>query len=537
MNSALFDKYSTSQVIGCVMKKPEYIDEYNLVDADFEVDDFYRVVFGTIKALYKNGVKVIDTFAINSFLISYPTQYQIFNEGNGTDYCNNSLKISEEGNIEYYVSKLKKFSFLRFMEARGFDVKKLYDWTITDSVLQEKEAAKLDAMTVSEMVDKVEASLILDAKVQYCCDTLNKGQLAGQGMKELKESLKETPDTGLPLQSPILSVASRGMRMGKVYVRSASSGTGKSRMGLADICGVSIPWIYDLKNKKWVYTGRSAPALFISTELELDELRTIIQAYVSGVQEDHILNGKYEKGEEERVDQAIQYIESASLYLEFMPNFSIQDIELAIKKYNRTNGVCHVCFDYVHMSAKLIGEISNDTRGMKLREDQILFLFIDRLKNLCTNLGVFLLTMTQLNGTYKDSPIKDESMLRGSKAIADRIDMGEITLPPTSTDLNGVKQIIAAKFKMKTPNMVHHIYKLRRGKYSKIKIWQYADLGNCRTEDLFVTNYDNDIVPINPLEIEAKKVEEVIEQESVKLSEIENGSEQAEVISSVAFSW
>ena len=70
------------------------------------------------------------------------------------------------------------------------------------------------------------------------------------------------------------------------------------------------------------------------------------------------------------------------------------------------------------MSAKLIQEVASMSRGMKMREDQILFLFIDKLKNLCNKLGVFILTMTQLNGTYKDSPVKDETMLRGSEERA-----------------------------------------------------------------------------------------------------------------------
>ena len=65
------------------------------------------------------------------------------------------------------------------------------------------------------------------------------------------------------------------------------------------------------------------------------------------------------------------------------------------------------------MSAKLIMEVSSMSKGMRMREDQILFLFMDTLKNIAMKYNVFILAMTQLNGTYKDSQIKDETMLRG----------------------------------------------------------------------------------------------------------------------------
>ena len=37
------------------------------------------------------------------------------------------------------------------------------------------------------------------------------------------------------------------------------------------------------------------------------------------------------------------------------------------------------------MSAKLIAEVASMSKGMKLREDQTLFLFMDTLKNLAMN--------------------------------------------------------------------------------------------------------------------------------------------------------
>lgn len=44
------------------------------------------------------------------------------------------------------------------------------------------------------------------------------------------------------------------------------------------------------------------------------------------------------------------------------------------------------------------------------------------------------------------------------------------------------------------PNQVMDVYKVRRGRYTNVKIWSYADLGTCRKEDLFVTTAELDTV-------------------------------------------
>ena len=296
--------------------------------------------------------------------------------------------------------------------------------------------------------------------------------------------------------------------------------THNTRTGIADMANISVPYKYNLKTKQWDYTGFSEPVLMISTELEIPEIQTILIAYVSGVNEGNIRDGTYKQGEEERVDQAIEYIESSPFYIEFIPDFGINDIEQLIRKYKREQSVYHFFFDYVHMSNKLIVEIATMSQGMKLREDQILFLFIDTLKNLCNKLGIFILSSTQLNGTYKDSAEKDETMLRGAKNMADRIDLGEISLAPSPMEQKMLKEIIKNKINCPEINLIRHVYKLRGNRWSKIKICQHVDLGTGRTEDIFVLNKDNVLIDIPVVDLQsvnvedAKKVEDIIQDNS-----------------------
>lgn len=521
------------------MLNPSLFEEYRLDKDDFSTEPFYELIFSCVSNLYQQGVNTIDCFAIDSFLSHYEKQYKIFEDNKGIEYCTNAMEICELNNFSYYYERLKKFSCLRFWQARGADIKILYDYSVVEPTQQEKEMAKLDNMSINDMIDIMEQSYITEAKAKFESDSLSRGQLAGEGMKNLKEKLKEEPEFGIPLQSEVLTTVARGARLKKIYMRSSSSGGGKSRTAMADMCHFSIPWFYDTDEQKWVYTGFSEPSTFISTELEEEELQTLIIAYVSGVEESHILDGNYEDGEEERVDQAIEYIESSPLYIEFIPDFGIQDIVNIIKRYKREKGCIYFCFDYVHMSAKLIAEVSGMSRGMKLREDQILFLFIDTLKNICNQLDVFILTMSQLNGTYKDSVVKDETMLRGAKNMADRLDLGEISLPPTKGELEGVSDILRHQINQPKPNLVRNLYKVRRGKLTRIKIWQYANFGTCRTKDLFVTDNDFNLIPIEVMKIEAEseQVEKILEEHSIKSNEIENTEEEEVAYMQTLFNW
>lgn len=45
-----------------------------------------------------------------------------------------------------------------------------------------------------------------------------------------------------------------------------------------------------------------------------------------------------------------------------------------------------------------------------------------KLKDICNEYGVFILTATQLNASYTEAQQYDQNLLRGAKSIADKID-------------------------------------------------------------------------------------------------------------------
>ena len=195
------------------------------------------------------------------------------------------------------------------------------------------------------------------------------------------------------------NTVARGARLGKFYIRSAPTGVGKSRTMIADAATIAYNKIY--VNGQWQDNGISQPVLFISTEMELEEIQTMLLAFVANVDEDHIKKNRYDFNEKERVMEAAQIISTQPLYVEVIPDFSLKDIENTIKRSIRVHGVKYCFFDYIHTSMKILEEITRRSGGIKLREDNILFLLSVKLKDICTQFNIFILTATQLNGKKK----------------------------------------------------------------------------------------------------------------------------------------
>lgn len=177
--------------------------------------------------------------------------------------------------------------------------------------------------------------------------------------------------------------------------------THNTRTMIADACYTACSRIYNKGTGEWDSCGLELPSLFISTELELSEVQTMCLAFLSGVDEGHILTNKYDIGERDRVMEAAKILQKAPLFIEEIPDFSLRDIENIIKRNIRTRGCKYVFYDYIHTSMKILEEISQRSGGVRLREDNILFLLSVKLKDICNEFGVFILSSTQLNGKKK----------------------------------------------------------------------------------------------------------------------------------------
>lgn len=279
-----------------------------------------------------------------------------------------------------------------------------------------------------------------------------------------------------------------------------------TRIAIAEATDFAIDswYIPNLKNPQegeWVKKDKKRKVLFISTEMEEDELQPTMWAYVSGVAEEKIVDGNLTEREEQLVKEAIEHLKECELYIEYVPKFDPQTINTIIKEYAIRHDIDVVFFDYIHLSFEIMMDISSKTRGMTMREDMMLTIFASGLEELAREYNFHLRTSTQINGEQveQSSQMLDQRLLRGAKAMADKMQYGVIMTKPTPKELQLVeyhKRLLGAAYGDNTvPNMVYHFYKNRKTKY-KGKQWLHIDYSTMRITELFFTDFQNNQIEI-----------------------------------------
>ena len=507
MASKYYDTTAVMQVIGCVFNNPQlldYTDKYTITDEDF-ANEFHRVIFGAIYKIHELGAKIISLETLSDFFSSRPKSGAIYTKENGEQWILRVADAASQSTFDYYYNRLKKMTLLRAYDNYGVDVRDIYDPdNILDTKKKQLQEDILDNSTLEDIANKVDRK-IDEIRLKYVDDSFGEATQAGEGLEALIDKFKEHPEVGVPLYGPLVNTVTRGARLKKFYLRSAATGVGKTRSMIADACYIACNKIYD-ESFGWIKNGTSEPTLYITTEQELDEIQTMMLAFLSNVDEDHILNGHYDGDEEDRVREAANILKNSPLYIEELPDFSLKDVEDRIKKNLRDHEVKYVFHDYIHTSLKILEEITRRSGGIKLREDNILFMLSNKLKDICNTYGVFIMSATQLNGDYQDAKTPDQNLLRGAKAIADKIDYGSILLNVKEEDLEALETILSSNLFDK-PTIKMSVYKNRRGRYKGVILWCKADLGTCRIQPMFCTTYGYEIIQMNDIKI-------IVEEES-----------------------
>ena len=509
MSNRYVDIPAVIQVIGNVYKNPNLMDseKYRFNLEDF-TEEFHRTVFGTIYNLHAMGAKDINVNVIEDYLKERPQSLAVYQVNKGREYLEQVSQAVQLSTFEYYYNRMKKMTLLRMYDNAGMDLSWLYDVdNILDTKKKEAQEDWFDNHSLEEIAEIVNKR-IEDIRLKYVDGSDNQYVQAGDGILELVKRLQEVPEDGYPLFGPYVNTITRGARLKKLYLRSAATGVGKTRAMIADACSIACDEIYDEKLNKWVPNADRQPTLYITTEQEVDEVQTMMLAFLSAVDEGHILYNKYEPGEWERVVYAANLIKKASLHIKKLPDFNLQDIENTIKYAHAEWGCQYIFLDYLHTSMKILTEITSKAGVKGLREDNILFLIAVRLKDLCNEYGVFIMTSTQLNAEYREAQVYDQNLLRGAKSIADKIDYGAIMLQTSQEDKDALKGLVSrlqvSDPSIVMPNIKMSVYKNRRGQYKDILLWCNGKRGICRIEPMFATDYNYQFVELPDLKINIK---------------------------------
>lgn len=382
------------------------------------------------------------------------------------------------------IERLNKLRILRDFNSQGFDPTELIG---EDSIDAPSIIGVVDEYSFEQIlnhfrskVDTIEASLhSMSGKTSIT---------AADGLRELIKDMQDSPQVGALLDGDYFNTIVRGAIFGKYYLNSAPTGAGKTRLMLGNAAKLAYPRILDngtVQHRKEGY----APVLFVCTEQTPDEMQSMLIAAVSGIEEEDIKRGGLNLEQMGRLDLAIELVENTDhFYIEQIPDPTVALAKSKIESHIRKHGVQYVFYDYIFGSPGLNTEFRSGQR-----EDVVLMYLSNALKEIAAIHNVFVMSSTQVNGSWTEATIRNQNLIRGSKAIGDKVDVGMITLDIREEELMKI-QPICEELGLPLPTTVTDIYKNRGGRYNSVKIFRYFNKGTSRIKDLFMTTEFHELI-------------------------------------------
>lgn len=475
-----YDSNSARLLLGCGIIKPSLFlnDKYPLSKDDFELNQFHLRLFQALGALARHGCSSASSLDVYNLCRNNHEVKQIFDQNDLSGFIDTIKQLANVDNFELYWLGVRRCSLLTKYAKEGFDISRFEN--------------DIEKYSIEDIVNYYDGVAISIRKEFYKDDTQVEIK-AGDGFEAVKERFKTEPAFGATWFSRYLNTAARGWQKGQLTMFGAVSGSGKTGIALYNAALIACPEIWDDNANNYAINQccQHEGVLFIQYELNAqEELTPKLIGSISGVPTYHILNGRYEEGEEERVDRAIQILHDSNIYLVTMPSFTNGKLKACIKEYATLHNVGYVVFDYVSQQSAVSSDVAKKN-GVSTRSDQVLSDIVSNLKDAAVENNVAILTFCQTNAAVNTQEILDADCLAGSRAMQDKLDIGGIIMPLRAREKEVCDMMCDGK-DIDVPTRIIHLFKVRFGnQIQHLKIWGKLDLNTGRWIDCWCTDSDN----------------------------------------------
>lgn len=512
----LYPERSVYEVLGNLCNDPNLLRD---PDVNFQDKDFYKDIHKIAFAAINNIILLspdrdsITAIEIDNYLSETPAAYKKWNDYKGFEFIEQSIKHSTKNSFKLNYDRVKKFSLFRTAESMGIDIRDIYNYDTDNLEELDSYMKNIDKISTQDIINHMSLK-IMNLKEDYVDNEDAITYHMGDDIENIVERLRSEPMYGYPFANKIYNTFFRGMMEGKFLLRSADSGQGKTRNNLKDLAHITMSRIWSHKENKYVDNHFNMPGLYIGTEEHKLQTQTVMLSIVSGIDEDTLKDGMMTPELLKRLEEAQEIIKNSKLYAHRDDDFSIKDIEMIIEKFIIEQNVFVVVFDYIQITPKISRTAMREFGGSQKRDDQILEYFSSALKDLAERYGIFMMSATQLNRNHKSRELRDSAALAGGSSTARKVDFGVQLYKPTQEDMKNLDHILSTG-KYETPNYSHWVYKNRSGKFDRHIIWTRLDMGTMYERELFVTDYDYNLVDAPLTEINLIDDKRDIETESL----------------------
>lgn len=219
------DKESIGNFFGCLMKDTSLFGDWVVSEGDLELSSFSKLYkcIGIMADSNYEKVAVEDLVIFASKLYEGDT----FIQKKAQEWLEFHLLVSDLSQIEIYYNNIMKCSLVRSYERAGVKTEKLINFSQFDLDGGLEEQKERFARMSIERVIEFFKDLNLEVENKFKNVVKTTTIEVGKNLRQLKEKLKETPELGRAFQGDIYTTVSRGARLTKYFIRSASSGGGR----------------------------------------------------------------------------------------------------------------------------------------------------------------------------------------------------------------------------------------------------------------------------------------------------------------------
>lgn len=359
---------SESGIIASLIHKPEmsFYSEYLLPNHFTNKEN--RCVYTAICELAKRGITTVDPYNI----------MEVLNSSEAT------RKYADELSIE----KLQEFMDMSDVLARNsveeyrLLVKNVMDAALRRDTFQKlKECQALCYDRSKENIEQEIYAAIDDVMTEF--SNANEVPPYRDVVDECWEEIKSRQGdgfAGIPFKFNALNEYAT-IEPGELFIFAAEAKQGKSMMLLN--CALDL-----LK--------RDLAVLYLDSELNTRLFTARVLAHISGIEYKRLTSGNYSPEEEQRIDEAREWLKTRKFTHIYIPMFDQQSIYTAVKKVKHTQGLDVLIVDYFKGSGD----------GDAFDSYQELGRFVDMVKNqICGDMGICGIGAAQatVNGKVADS--------------------------------------------------------------------------------------------------------------------------------------
>jgi len=398
-------------------------DAYAIVCETLRPDSFYeprnQMVYEAIRDLAIEE-KPVDVLTVTERL----AKNGILEEIGGPGYVAElSSRVASSANIEYHANIIAQKSLARqLISYTGMIQTKAFDETVDiDDLMQEAEGSLFELSQRNMKKDYTQINPVIS-----------------QAIKTIQAAAANTDGlTGVPTGYHKLDDITSGWQASDLVIIAGRPAMGKTSFALS--------------MAKNIAADQRVPMAFFSLEMSNVQLVNRLISNACEIEGSKILNGQLQPDEWQRLDQRINTLLDAPLYVDDTPGLSVFELSTKARRLVREHGVKIIMIDYLQLM---------NANGMRFSSRQEEVSTISRsLKGLAKDLDIPILALSQLNrGVESREGLEGKrpqlSDLRESGAIEQDADMVLFVHRPeyyhiyqddNGRDLHGMAQIIIAK--------------------------------------------------------------------------------------------